>query len=150
MKNINNYENGYFSVENKVLTLKPHLLKTYLYINSLDFKKEGIWHSQETLSKGLGISIRSFQRHISELKKLGFLYVKRRGFNLTNQYRCLKNIVDRIKEAKEKATEQFKGKFSSTPTTQANKPKTKFHNFTGREYTKEQWDSLEKQLLGWA
>ena len=29
------------------------------------------------------------------------------------------------------------------------KPKTRFHNFTGREMTKEEFDDLENQLLGW-
>lgn len=147
MKNINNYEQGYFRAENKVLTsLKPHLLRTYLYINSLDFKGEGIWHSQQTLADGLRISVRSLQRHLKELSDMNFISKKRRGFCKTNIMKCLIGVIKRVKEAKEKATEQFKSQFTIS------KPKykkLKFDNFQGREYNQQDWDSLERKLLGW-
>ena len=146
MKKIN-YEQGYFSVGNKVLNLKPNLLKTYLYINSLDFKGEGIWHSQQVLADGLGISVRSLQRHLKQLSEMNFISKKRRGFNKTNLMKCLVGIVKKIKETKEKATEQFKGQFNNSISN--SKKKLKFNNFTGRNYTKDQWDKLENQLLGW-
>ncbi|MDC4241027.1 helix-turn-helix domain-containing protein [Clostridium tertium] len=138
------YETGYFSIENKVLTsLKPHLLKTYLYINSLDFKGEGIWHSQQTLADGLGVSVRSIQRHLKELSLLNFITKKRRGFNQTNLMRCLVGVVEKVKEKKEEMTNNFKKSFNNE------KPKLRFNNFKGHEYSKDEWNSLEKKLLGW-
>lgn len=144
----NNYLNGYFSLKNKVIVeLKAHLLKTYVYLISKDYKNEGIWHSQETMSNELGISIRTLQRHLKELKELGYITFHRRGFNQTNIYHMLKDVVSKVKEAKTEAANNFKKKFASTV-----KPKVKngFNNFTGREYTKEEMYNLEMQLLGWA
>ncbi|WP_066892890.1 helix-turn-helix domain-containing protein [Clostridium nigeriense] len=145
MKKINNYEQGYFSIENKVLSLKPHLLKTYLYINSLDFKRGGIWHSQRKLADGLGISVRSLQRHLKELCSMNFITKERRGFNKTNLMKCLVGIVEKVKEKKEELTTNFKKSFPKTTT----RKKLKFNNFTGRNYSKEEWDKLENKLLGW-
>lgn len=147
MKNNNNYEKGYFSIENKaIIDLKANLYRTYSYIMSKDYKGDGMFYGQETMARELKISVRTLQRHIKALKELGYILVKRRGFNMTNLYRCLKNVVTKVKEAKEKATENFKKSFTSFKPKES---KLKFDNFTGRKYSKEQWDNLENKLLGW-
>lgn len=146
----NNYEQGYLSIKNKaVLELKAHLYRTYSYIVSKDFKGEGIWHSQETMASELGVSTRTISRHIKQLKEIGYLSVKRRGFNMTNIYTCLKNIVSKVKEGKEKAIESFKKQFTTTTSKPKAKSKNGFCNFTGRDYSQEYMDKLERQLLGW-
>ena len=143
----NGYLNGFTSTYNKaIIELKAHLYRTYSYIVSRDYKGEGMFYSQERISKDLNLSIRTIQRHISKLKELGYISVKRRGFNMTNLY-TVNGVLKKVKEAKEELTTNFKKKFTNTPAKP--KKKLKFDNFQGREYTKEQWDKLENQLLGW-
>lgn len=143
-----NYLNGYFSLRNgAVIELKAHLLRTYTYLISKDYKGEGIWHSQETMAKELGVSIRTIQRHLKELKELGYITFRRRGFNQTNIYTMLKSIVSKVKEVKGELISNFKKQFASTIKPKAKK--NKFDNFQGRQYTTEELDSLERKLLGW-
>lgn len=140
----NNYKDGYFNLKNNaIIELKPHLLRTYSYLVSKDFKNEGIWYSQQTIANELKVSVRTIQRHIRLLKELGYISVKRRGFNMTNLYTMLKNVVEKVKAKKEEMTNNFKKNFAPA------KKKLKFDNFTGREYSKEDWNDLEKKLLGW-
>jgi len=94
----------------------------------------------------LKVSVRTISRHIKALKQLGYISVKRRGFNMTNLYTMLKNIVEKVKENKEKLISNFKKNFTNNAPA---KNKLKFDNFEGREYSKEDWTRLENQLLGW-
>lgn len=144
---MSNYELGYFSIKNQaILELKPNVFRTYCYFISKDYKGEGIWHSQETIAKELGVCVRTVQRHIKQLKEKSFLKSRRRGFNMTNLYTMLKHIVTTAKGKKEELTNNFKKKF----TTSKNKSKNlKFDNFKGRDYSEEEMDSLELKLLGW-
>lgn len=144
---MSNYELGYFSIKNQaILELKPNIFRTYCYLISKDYKREGIWHGQETIAKELGVCVRTVQRHIKILKELGYISVKRRGFNKTNVYKMLKNIVENVKEKKEKVKTNFKKNFA---TSKKKSKKLKFNNFKGRDYSAEEMDSLEKKLLGW-
>lgn len=141
---MNNYEQGYFSIKNKIISeLKGNVFKTYCYLISKDFKGEGIWHSQRTIASEMNVSTRTVQRHIKVLRELGYVSVARRGFNKTNIYKMLKHTVEKVKEKKEEMTNNFKKSFNNE------KPKLRFNNFKGREYSKEEWNSLEKKLLGW-
>ena len=146
MKN-NNYLNGYFSLKNEaVIELKGHLLRTYTYIVSKDYKGEGMYYSQSTMALELNISVRTLQRHIRALKELGYLTVKRRGFNMTNLYTIAKGVIKKVKETKEELALNFKKQFKPS---KSKSNKLKFNNFTGRNYSKEDLDKLENQLLGW-
>lgn len=141
---MNNYETGYFSIKNKIISeLKGNVFKTYCYLISKDFKGEGIWYSQGTIASEMNVSTRTVQRHIKVLRELGYISVTRRGFNKTNIYKMLKHTVEKVKEKKEEMTTNFKKSFNNE------KPKLRFNNFKGREYSKEDWNSLEKKLLGW-
>lgn len=144
---MSNYKLGYFSIRNNaILELKPNIFRTYCYLISKDYKREGIWHGQETIAKELGVCVRTVQRHIKILKELRYISVKRRGFNMTNLYTMLKHIVITVKEKKEEVTNNFKKNFA----TSKNKSKNlKFDNFKGRDYSEEEMDSLELKLLGW-
>jgi DNA-binding transcriptional ArsR family regulator len=143
----NNYEQGYFSIKNKaIIELKPNVFRTYCYLVSKDFTGNGIWHSQQTISTDLKKSIRTVQRHIKVLKDLGYISVKRRGFNQTNLMRCLIGVVEKVKAKKEEMTNNFKKSFA---TSKNKSKKLKFDNFTGRDYSKKEMDSLELKLLGW-
>lgn len=146
MNKNDNYLNGYMILKNEaIIELKPYLLRTYTYIVSKDYKGLGIFHSQTTIATELNISVRTLQRHIKALKELGYLTVKRRGFNMTNLYTVVKGIVKKVKEAKEQLTSNFKKQFI----TNVKPKKLKFDNFQGRDYSVKDWDSLEKKLLGW-
>lgn len=137
------YLDGYMLLKNEaILELKPYLLRTYSYIISKDFKDQGVFYSQAKMADELKISIRSVQRHIKSLKEMGYLKVKRRGFNMTNLYTIVKKVIKTIKEKKEEMTNNFKKSFNNE------KPKLRFNNFKGRDYSKEEWNSLEKKLLG--
>ncbi|MDB1931709.1 helix-turn-helix domain-containing protein [Clostridium tertium] len=141
---MNNYNEGYFSLKNNaIIELKAHLLRTYSFIVSKDYKDQGVFYSQAKMADELKISIRSVQRHIKALKELGYLKVKRRGFNMTNLYTIVKKVIKTVKEKKEEMTNNFKKSFANEKT------KLRFNNFKGREYSKEEWNSLEKKLLGW-
>lgn len=141
---MNNYEQGFFSIKNKIISeLKGNVFKTYCYLISKDFKGEGIWHSQRTIASEMNVSTRTVQRHIKVLRELGYISVTRRGFNKTNIYKMLKHTVEKVKEKKEEMTNNFKKSFANEKT------KLRFNNFKGREYSKEEWNSLEKKLLGW-
>lgn len=141
---MNNYNEGYFNLKNNaIIELKAHLLRTYSFIVSKDYKDQGVFYSQAKMADELKISIRSVQRHIKALKELGYLKVKRRGFNMTNLYTVVKKVIKKVKEKKEEMTNNFKKSFNNE------KPKLRFNNFKGREYSKEEWNSLEKKLLGW-
>lgn len=141
---MNNYEQGFFSIKNKIISeLKGNVFKTYCYLISKDFKGEGIWHSQRTIASEMNVSTRTVQRHIKVLRELGYISVTRRGFNKTNIYKMLKDTVEKVKEKKEEMTNNFKKSFANEKT------KLRFNNFKGREYSKEEWNSLEKKLLGW-
>lgn len=143
---MNKYNEGYFNLKNNaILELKPNVFRTYCYMISKDYVGSGIWHSQQTMANEMKLSVRSIQRHIKQLKELGYISVKRRGFNMTNIYHMLKNIVEKVKEKKEELRSNFKKSFSKT----TNKKKSKFNNFIGRNYSKEEWDRLENKLLGW-
>lgn len=82
------------------------------------------------------MSIRTLQRHIKVLKELGYISVKRRGFNKTNIYKMLKNIVEKVKDKKEEFISNFKNSFSNLSS--KNKTKLKFNNFKGRDYAAEE------------
>lgn len=141
---MNNYNEGYFNLKNNaIIELKAHLLRTYSFIVSKDYKDQGVFYSQAKMADELKISIRSVQRHIKALKELGYLKVKRRGFNMTNLYTIVKKVIKTVKEKKEEMTNNFKKSFANEKT------KLRFNNFKGREYSKEEWNSLEKKLLGW-
>lgn len=142
---MNNYEKGYFNLKNNViLELPSHLLRTYSYMVSKDYLGNGIWHSQQTIAGDLGVSVRTIQRHIKTLKELGYISVKRRGFNKSNIYRMLKNIVSKVKDKKEEMANNFKKNFNNK-----DKNKLRFDNFTGRGADYYSNPDLERQLLGW-
>lgn len=141
---MNNYNEGYFNLKNNaIIELKAHLLRTYSFIVSKDYKDQGVFYSQAKMADELKISIRSVQRHIKALKELGYLKVKRRGFNMTNLYTIVKKVIKTVKEKKEEMTNNFKKSFANEKT------KLRFNNFKGREYSKDEWNNLEKKLLGW-
>lgn len=111
---MNNYNNGYLSIKNKaIIELKAHLFRTYNYLLAKDYNGTGVFYGQAKMSEELGISIRTLQRHIKELKELGFLKVRRRGFNMTNLYTMLKHIVTSTKEKVEELKENFSRKFAT-------------------------------------
>lgn len=140
MKN-NNYNVGYLSIKNSaILELKAHLFRTYSYLVSKDYNKQGVYYGQSTMAKELGISVRTLQRHIKELKELGFLKVKRRGFNMTNLYTMLKHIVISSKELRENFNKKFTTKKINTFVEYCQDPEYK-----SNEYYKD----IEKKLLGW-
>ncbi|MDU7243332.1 helix-turn-helix domain-containing protein [Clostridium sp.] len=141
---MNNYNEGYFNLKNNaIIELKAHLLRTYSFIVSKDYKDQGVFYSQAKIADELKISIRSVQRHIKSLKEMGYLKVRRRGFNMTNLYTIVKKVIKTIKEKKEEMTNNFKKSFANEKT------KLRFNNFKGHDYSKEEWNSLEKKLLGW-
>lgn len=144
MKN-NNYNVGYLSIKNSaILELKAHLFRTYSYLVSKDYNKQGVYYGQSTMAKELGISVRTLQRHIKELKELGFLKVKRRGFNMTNLYTMLKHIVISSKEKAKELRENFNKKFTTK------KINTFVEYCQDPEYkSNEYYKDIEKKLLGW-
>lgn len=144
MKN-NNYNKGYLSINNQaILELKAHLFRTYSYLISKDYNGTGIYYGQSTMSKELGVSVRTIQRHIKELKELGFLQVKRRGFNMTNLYTMLKHIVTSSKEKAKELRENFNKKFTTK------KINTFVEYCQDPEYkSNEYYKDIERKLLGW-
>lgn len=144
MKN-NNYNAGYLSIKNSaILELKAHLFRTYSYLVSKDYNKQGVYYGQSTMAKELGISVRTLQRHIKELKEMGFLKVKRRGFNMTNLYTMLKHIVISSKEKAKELKENFNKKFTTK------KINTFVEYCQDPEYkSNEYYKDIEKKLLGW-
>ena len=144
MKN-NNYNKGYLSIKNSaILELKAHLFRTYSYLVSKDYNKQGVYYGQSTMAKELGVSVRTIQRHIKELKELGFLQVKRRGFNMTNLYTMLKHIVISSKEKAKELKENFNKKFTTK------KINTFVEYCQDPEYkSNEYYKDIEKKLLGW-
>lgn len=144
MKN-NNYNAGYLSIKNSaILELKAHLFRTYSYLVSKDYNGTGIYYGQSTMAKELGISVRTLQRHIKELKELGFLKVKRRGFNMTNLYTMLKHIVTSNKEKAKELRENFNKKFTTK------KINTFVEYCQDPEYKNDDYyNNVEAKLLGW-
>ncbi|EOR27401.1 hypothetical protein A500_04641 [Clostridium sartagoforme AAU1] len=143
---MSSYETGYFSIKNKaILELSGKEFKLYCYLVSKDYKGEGVWYAQKTISNDLGVCVRTVQRHLKALAEKGYISIKRRGFNMTNIYKMLKNTVEKVKDKKEEVANNFKSKFDK----KSEKPKLRFNNFEGRNYSKEEWNSLENKLLGW-
>lgn len=145
-----NYDKGYYTLGNKaIIELKPHLFRTYSYLISKDYKNVGIYYSQLKMSEELKISVRTIQRHIKELKELGYISVKRRGFNMTNIYTMLKHIVNKVKEKSKEAKENFSKKFPNMIFPNK-KPNTFVDYCQDAEYKNNEWyDDIEKKLLGW-
>ena len=137
--------NGYYSIKNNaVIELKSHLFRTYSYIMSKDYNQEGVFFGQARMAKDLKVCVRTIQRHIKELKELGYLSVKRRGFNSTNLYTCLKGTVAKVKEKAEELRENFNKKFTTK------KINTFVEYCQDAEYkTEEYYKDIEKKLLGW-
>lgn len=147
---MSDYEKGYLSINNKaVIDLKAYLLRTYSYLISKDYNKKGVYYSQAKMADELGICVRTLQRHIKELKELGFLLVKRRGFNKTNLYTILKNNIGKVKEKVEKQAENFKSKFNYSN----KKPVYFVEHCPSRDRSEESgymtFNEIESKLLGW-
>lgn len=140
---MNNYNIGYLKLNNKaIIELKAHLLRTYSYLASKDYNDTGVYYSQATMSKELGIHTRTLQRHIKALKELGFLAVRRRGFNMTNLYTILKNITIDVKKKSKEIKSNFEKKFPV-------KRNAFVEDCPNREGIEEYYSSIEEQLLGW-
>lgn len=140
---INN--NGYYSIENNaVIELKSHLFRTYSYIMSKDYNQNGVFFGQARMAKDLNVCVRTIQRHIKELKELGYLSVKRRGFNSTNLYTCLKGTVAKVKEKAKELRENFNKKFTTK------KVNTFVEYCQDPSYKNtEYYQDIENKLLGW-
>lgn len=141
--------NGYLSIKNNAVTeLKGHLFRTYSYIISKDYNQQGIFYGQDRIAKDLGVCIRTVQRHIKELKELGYLSVKRRGFNSTNLYMCLKYIVVKNKEKTNELKENFTKKFYNNK-----KPNYFLEHCPSRDRSGNSnymtYEDIENKLLGW-
>lgn len=100
--------------------------------------------SKKTLLEALNRSARTIQRYLKELYDNNIIARKRRG-HLTNVYTVLvkktKDIVNRVKEKVNKNNIQNKYLRAAR--------ELRFNNFTQREYTEDQYNELEKKLLGW-
>lgn len=141
---MNNYNNGYLSIKNKaIIELKAHLFRIYSYLLSKDYNGTGVFYGQAKMSEELGISIRTLQRHIKELKELGFLKVRRRGFNMTNLYTMLKHIVTSTKEKVEELKENFSRKFATEKKVNTFVDYCQDPSYKNEEY----YQDIEKKLL---
>ncbi len=111
------------------------LIESYCYGG----KKE-CFPSQKTLAERLRKSVRTTQRYINELIKLGLITVKRRG-STSNLYQVLKKVVNSASESVVKTTNKIKKKCESYKKA----AKSNFNNFQQRNYD---MNKLENLLLG--
>lgn len=137
---------NYTIINNNIITANiSHIaLRVYLLLLSMCFgDKDYCFPSQAYIAEKLHVSVRTVQRALKELEKIGYIKIKRRG-SISNLYTVLNkvvsNTVNSLKETVNKAKNSVKNK---------NKTKTaktgKFDNFTQRNYN---FKNLEDMLLG--
>lgn len=134
-----NYKSGYTNIKNSAVELKGHLFRTYYYLLSKDYDGKGyMFESQNTIAEALGVCVRTVQRHIKELVRLGYINVARRGFNKTNQYTYLRSVVEKIREKVSKGKGVYTG----------NNKKRHGMDFVPNR-SKEEYDAIEEGLTNW-
>lgn len=141
------YISGYTVIQNKLITapISNGAYRLGSYMLSICYgEKLECFPSQQTLAEALNRSVRTIQRYLKELYDNNIISRKRRG-HLTNVYTILikktKDVVNRVKEKVNK--NNIQNKYSKAA------KELRFNDFTQREYTEQQYDELEKKLLGW-
>lgn len=149
---------GYTNIYNEVLKKIPsQYIKTYMAIAQHCYgDKTDCFPSQKVLSEIVGKSIRTIQRHIKYLVKLGVIKSLQRGFRLTNIYTVLDKVNQsaaayandmqkKVKELKEKCK---KTKSNNSKTYKAKEKKElKFVlGCESRNYSEDFYKSLEDQF----
>lgn len=115
--------------------------------------------SQELLAQECnGVSVRTIQRWLKELKEKAFIVIKRMGKMITNEYTLkvdeeleqFKKQYNKDKETEKKAknvAKKIENKCNSyIKSPKKNKLVDKFCDYNQRSYD---WEELEKKLLGW-
>ena len=143
------YMDGYTVIQNKLITAPishgAYRLGSYMLSICYGDKLE-CFPSQKTLSEALNRSVRTIQRYLKELYDNNIISRKRRG-HLTNVYTVLvkkaKEIVNRVKDNVSKNKPIIQNEYPRAA------KELRFNDFTQREYTEDQYNELEKKLLGW-
>lgn len=138
---------NYTIIQNKLITTNisngSYRLATLL-LSMCYAEKDACYPSQKYLAKKLNRSVRTIQRYLKELYENNIIAKRRRG-HLTNVYTVLvkkaKEVVNRVKEKVNKNKYVKKTNYA--------KKELRFNNFTQRNRSEEDWDNLEKKLLGW-
>ncbi|MGL5478733.1 MAG: helix-turn-helix domain-containing protein [Clostridium sp.] len=140
----------YTIISNRIITetkISDGAYRLYSLLTSMCYgKKDNCYPSQEYLAKALNKSVRTIQRYLTELEECNLIKKQRRG-SISNLYTILKkqfeNIVEKTKEKIKK------GKEKVINYTNYKKKEYEFNQFScQRERTQEEWDTLEKKLLG--
>ena len=82
-------QKGFTQVPNAVLkngTISPGAKLTYALLLSYAWHDDFCFPGQERLADDMGIARQTANRHIQELRKAGFIKVKKQGFNKPNLY----------------------------------------------------------------
>ncbi|MEG1142214.1 MAG: helix-turn-helix domain-containing protein [Clostridia bacterium] len=133
---------GFTPIENRLLkdtslSCKARMLA--IIISSYCHEGNECYPSQQTLANDMGMSVRSIQRYLTELKEAGIVRVIRRG-HTSNIYKFLISVRRFIDKTVTKVkTSMNKAKQSYT------KSKNKFKDYSQRSYN---MDILEDMLLG--
>jgi len=133
---------GFTPVEHKLLkdtslSCKARMLA--IIISSYCYNGDECYPNQQTLADDMGMSVRSIQRYLTELKEAGIIRVIRRG-HTSNIYKFLISVrrfidktVTTVKTSMNKAKQSY------------NKSKNKFKDYNQRQYN---MGALEEMLLG--
>jgi DNA-binding transcriptional regulator GbsR (MarR family) len=130
-------------------------VKVYCILSMVSFADKCSCHySQRTLSEIVGLSIKTIGRCLKELTT--YNYIKKQ-FRLgetciyTLVHKFAQTITNKIKDKAAKAKEFIQNKKDKKNGSNKSFPKSEkpsnFNNYPQREYD---FDSLEKQLLGWS
>ena len=142
--------NGFTVIENIDTTvLNDGEFRLFIEISKCCFgEKDNYALLQSTMAEKLKVCVRTIQRRLKSLVEKGFLSVKRRGHK-SSIYTILKGKVESSRKKINDLIAQSTSVQCSNVNNQSKKNKKKdlkFNNFTQRTYD---YDSLEKQLLGW-
>ncbi len=141
MTNFTMIENEIFNYSISGQAFKLYcLLKSYCF-----YDKTLCYPSQKTLAGKLNKSVRTIQRNLSELVKVGLIKIKRRG-SVSNIYELIgiSNSSSSIDTSIKKTLEKSKPKDSNWKN-YSNKKQDLFNNYEQRNYD---FEKLENALLG--
>lgn len=128
-------------------------IKVYALLSAASFStKFTCFYSQKLLAYLGDLSVKTISRAIKELKLAGYINVQyRKGETCiyTLVHKFAQTVTNNIKNKNESKKEEAKNSFTKNKKNKGfdkkEKPNT-FNNFEQRSYD---FDSLEKQLLGW-
>lgn len=133
-------------IQNEVICdirLSDGSYRLYNLLLSLAYNnKISVYPSQKYMAVALGKSVRSVQRYLKELIKLGFISIRRRG--------STSNLITLLKKQTQQAVKQTQDKVKKAYNAfkTQNKDNTKVSSWSTKNNRNYKWNKLESALLG--